>query len=157
MKRLSIVNVTASGFLHSFLLNRNQRSPPFSVRSPLVFYPLRRYENKWDFHQLMSTKSKIHSRRFCSHLFSSICLDFNWRIYEYGAKVKLIQIILQTGSVSPNRIMPNHRKKSRVKSELPNYFKSYCRKILFQITEHNFFDYLCKSKYSDLWMVTDLE
>ena len=37
---------------------------PFPVRSPPVFYPLRRYENKWDFHQLMSTKSKMHSRRF---------------------------------------------------------------------------------------------
>jgi len=39
---------------------------PFPVRSPPVFYPLRRYENKWDFHQLMSTKSKMQSRRFCS-------------------------------------------------------------------------------------------
>ena len=36
------------------------------ARSPPVFYPLRRYENKWDFHQLMSTKSKMQSRRFCS-------------------------------------------------------------------------------------------
>ena len=85
----------------------------FPVRSPPVFYPLRRYENKWDFHQLMSTKSKIHSRRFCSQkkkqvvslvdfgksagLFGGAIsflplfwLYFNWRIYEYGDKVKLM-------------------------------------------------------------------
>ena len=37
---------------------------PFPVRSPPVFYPLRRYKNKWNFHQLMSTKSKMHSRIF---------------------------------------------------------------------------------------------
>lgn len=71
--------------------------------------------------------------------------------------IKLVQIILQIGSFLPNRIMSNHRKMSRAKSELPNDLKSYCRKILFQITEHNFFDYLCKSKNFNLWMVTGLE
>ena len=86
---------------------------PFPVRSPPVFYPLRRYENKWNFHQLMSTKSKMQSRRFCSQkkkqavslvdfgksasLFGGAIsflplfwLYFNWRIYEYGDKVKLM-------------------------------------------------------------------
>ena len=86
---------------------------PFHVRSPPVFYPLRRYENKWDFHQLMSTKSKMQSRRFCSQknkqavslvdivksvgLFGEAIsflplfwLYFNWRIHEYGDKVKVL-------------------------------------------------------------------
>ena len=86
---------------------------PFPVRSPPVFYPLRRYENKWDFHQLMSTKNKMHSRRFCSQkkkqvvslvdfgksagLFGGAIsflplfwLYFNWRICEYGDKVKVL-------------------------------------------------------------------
>ena len=48
-------------------------------------------------------------------------------------------------------------RKNRTKSELPNNFKPYYRKVLLQITEHNFFDYLCKNKYFNLWMVTDIE
>ena len=40
---------------------------------------------------------------------------------------------------------------------LPNNFEPSCRKILLQITEHKIFDYLCKSKNFNLWMVTDIE
>ena len=55
-----------SVLLHFSLESEPTGKLPFHVRSPPVFYPLRRYENKWDFHQLMSTKSKMQSRRFCS-------------------------------------------------------------------------------------------
>ena len=48
-------------------------------------------------------------------------------------------IVLQIGSVLPNKITPNHRKGSMTKSKLPNNFKPYCRKILFQIAEHKIF------------------
>ena len=87
---------------------------PFPVRSPPVFYPLRRYENKRDFHQLISTKSKMQSRIFLQlkektsvlfldfyksglarlaqlSLFSPLFwLYFIRRIYRYGDKVKCL-------------------------------------------------------------------
>ena len=60
---------------------------PFPVRSPPVFYPLRRYENKWNFHQLMSTKSKMHSRRFCSQKKKTACIisrlrQIGWSVWR---------------------------------------------------------------------------
>ena len=100
-------------FATLFLESEPTGKLPFPVRSLPVFYPLRRYENKWDFHQLMSTKNKMHSRRFCSQkkkqavslvdfgksagllggaisFLPLFWLYFNWRIYEYGDKVKVL-------------------------------------------------------------------
>lgn len=48
-------------------------------------------------------------------------------------------IVLQAGSVLPNRTVSNYRKRSKVKAKLPNISKPSYRKILFQITEHKIF------------------
>ena len=45
-------------------------------------------------------------------------------------------IVLQTGSVLPNKITPNHRKGSRAKSKLPNNLKPSYRKILLHLAEY---------------------
>ena len=46
-------------FCRTFHLDQNQRGNCcFPVQSLPVFSPMRRYENKWNFHQLKSTKSK---------------------------------------------------------------------------------------------------
>jgi len=44
--------------------------------------------------------------------------------------------ILQIGSILPKRIMPNYRKESGLKMELPNILLLNYRKILLQITEN---------------------
>ena len=59
--------------------------------------------------------------------------------------------------VLPNKTTSNCRKEGMAKFKSPNNFKPSYRKILFQITEYEIFDYLCKSKYFNLWMVTDIE
>ncbi len=53
-------------FFHSFLLNQNQRKTPFPIRSPPVFYPLRRYENKWNFHNWCQLKARCTHEDFAA-------------------------------------------------------------------------------------------
>ena len=65
-----------------------------SLRSPPVFYPLRRYENKWDFHQLMSTKSKMHSRRFCSQKHVILFVAFGKSVGLFGETISFHPFVL---------------------------------------------------------------
>lgn len=83
-------------FAHFSLESEPTGKLPFPVRSPPVFYPLRRYENKWDFHQLMSTKSKMQSRRFCNQKKKQAVslVDLGKSVGLFGEAISFLPLVL---------------------------------------------------------------
>ena len=71
--------------------------------------------------------------------------------------IHIFTILIRYRDGQPNKLTPNYRNISMIKSELPNKFKPSCRKYYSKSPNIRFFDYLCKIKYFNLRMVIDIE